>query len=172
MTAIGYDIIISLYYNNNKETEMFSKGKIDIVLPKTSFSPGDNISGNVILALKKPVKAREVNISLIGEQTTTRGGITSTEQSKSTTRIYEFKQRLDGEKEYNKKTEYSFEIKLPADILSRQPQMPQARGALGQGLKIAQAITGFGAWTSWYLLARIDIPGGIDISKKAQIAIG
>ena len=49
---------------------MFGKGKIDINIPKTDFLPGDKISGNVLLALKKPVKAREASISLIGEQTT------------------------------------------------------------------------------------------------------
>jgi len=151
---------------------MFGKGKIDITIAKTHFAPGDKISGNVAMALKKPVKAREVSISLIGEQTTTRGGITSTEQSKSTTRIYDFKHRLDGEKEYNKEIKYDFEIKLPADILSRQPQMPQASGVLGQGLKIAQAVTGMGVWSSWYLLAKLDVPGGMDISKKLQITIG
>lgn len=151
---------------------MFGKGKIDIIIPKTNFAPGDKISGNVVLTLKKPVKAREASISLIGEQTTTRGGTTSKEQSKSTQRIYDFKHKLDGEKEYDKEAKYDFEIKLPADILSRQPQMPQVSGALGQGLKIAQAITGIGVWSNWYLLARLDVPGGIDINKKVQITIG
>jgi len=151
---------------------MFGKGKIDIAIAKTHFAPGDKISGDVVLALKKPVKAREASISLIGEQTTTRGGITSTEQSKSTTRIYDFKHRLDGEKEYDREVKYTFEIKLPADILSRQPQMPQVSGVLGQGLKIAQAVTGMGVWSSWYLLAKLDVPGSMDISKKMQITIG
>ena len=151
---------------------MFGKGKIDIIVPKTNFAPGDKISGNVVLTMKKPVKAREASISLIGEQTTTRGGITGTEQSKSTQRIYDFKHRLDGEKEYDREARYDFEIKLPADILSRQPQMPQVGGALGHGLKIAQAITGMGVWSNWYLLAKLDVPGGMDISKKVQITIG
>jgi hypothetical protein len=151
---------------------MFGKGKIDIIIPKTNFAPGDKISGNVVLTLKKPVKAREASISLIGGQTTTRGGTTSKEQPESTQRIYDFKHKLDGEKEYDKEAKYDFEIKLPADILSRQPQMPQVSGALGQGLKIAQAIIGIGVWSNWYLLARLDVPGGIDINKKAQITIG
>lgn len=151
---------------------MFGKGKIDIIIPKTNFAPGDEISGRVVLAIKKLVKAKEVNISLIGEQTTTRGGIASQSQTKSTVRIYDFKQRLDGEKEYNQVSEYNFQIKIPADILNRQPQIPQVGGALGQGLKIAQAITGMGMWTNWYLLAKLDIPGGIDINKKVQITMG
>jgi hypothetical protein len=57
----------------------------------------------------------------IWEQTTIRGGITGTEQSKNTKRIYDFKYRLDGEKEYSGESKYDFEIKLPADILNRQP---------------------------------------------------
>jgi len=151
---------------------MFGKGKIDINIPKTDFLPGDKISGNVLLALKKPVKAREASISLIGEQTTIRGGVLGTEQSRNTQRVYDFRQRLDGEKEYNGEARYSFEIKLPEDILSRQPQVPQASGALGQGLKIAQAIAGIGVWSNWYLLAKMDVPGGMDINKKLQITIG
>jgi len=150
---------------------MFGKGKIDIIVSKTNFAPGEKITGSVVLSLKKPVKAREASISLIGEQTTTRGGITSNEQIKRTHRI-DFKHRLDGAKEYDKEAKYDFEIKLPADILSRQPQMPQVSGALGQGLKIAQAITGAGVWSGWYLLAKLDVSGGIDINKKVQITIG
>ena len=78
---------------------MFGKGKIDIQVSKTNFAPGDKITGSVVLTMKKPVKAREASISLIGEQTTTRGGFTSTEQTKSKQIIYNFKHSLDGAKE-------------------------------------------------------------------------
>jgi len=27
-------------------------------------------------------------------------------------------------------------------------------------------------WSSWYLLARLDIPGGMDMSRKVQVTIG
>jgi hypothetical protein len=53
---------------------MFEKGKIDIAIPKTNFNLGDTISGNVALTMKKPVKARELSISLFGDQTTSQGG--------------------------------------------------------------------------------------------------
>jgi hypothetical protein len=52
----------------------FDKGKINITIQKTNYAPGDTISGNVALTLKKPVKAKEVSISLIGEEVTTGGG--------------------------------------------------------------------------------------------------
>jgi len=160
---------------------MFGKGKINIVIPKAHFVPGDTISGSVALMLKKPVKAREVSISLIGEQKTTqRKGMTGNQNMSTTTqrtRIYDFKQQLDSEKEYSQGQEYQFEIKVPADILNAKSQMPELGGKLGQGLKIAQAAAAMtGAiplqQTKWYLLAKLDIPGGLDIKKKADVTIG
>jgi len=162
---------------------LFGKGKINISLQKTGYAPGDTISGNVALALKKPVKARGVTISLIGEQKNTKvGGMMGNQsQGMSTTtkniRIYDFKHQLDSEKEYSQGQEYHFEIKIPADILSAKPQMPELGGKLGQGLKVAQAAAAMtGAipfqQTKWYLLAKLDIPGGMDITKKADVTIG
>ena len=160
---------------------MFGKGKINIALQKTGYAPGDTISGNVALTLKKPVKAREVSISLIGEQKTTqRKGMTGNQGMSTTSqriRIYDFKQQLDSEKEYNQGQEYRFEIKIPADILRAKPGIPELGGKLGQGLKVAQAAAAMTGviplqQTKWYLLAKLDIPGGMDIKKKADVTIG
>jgi len=160
---------------------MFGKGKINIAIQRTGYAPGDTVSGNVTLTLKKPVRARGVSISLIGEQKNTRvGGMPGSKDMSTTTqriRIYDFKQQLDSEKEYSQGQEYRFEIKIPADILSTKPQMPELGGKLGQGLKIAQAAAAMtGAiplqQTKWYLLAKLDIPGGMDIKKTADITIG
>jgi hypothetical protein len=160
---------------------MFDKGKINIGIQRSHYTAGDIIAGKVNLTLKKPVKAKELSISLIGEQTSTRVGgmIGSSTKSTSTehTRIYDFKQQIDGEKEYTKEADYGFEIKIPADILSIKPQMPELGGVAGQGLKIAQAaaaMTGTIPFqrTKWYLLAKLDIPGGLDIKRKADITIG
>jgi hypothetical protein len=160
---------------------MFGKGKINIAIQKTGYAPGDTISGNVALTLKKPVKARGVSISLIGEQKNTRvGGMVGSGDMSTTTqriRIYDFKLQLDSEKEYSQGQEYRFEIKIPADILSTKPQMPELGGKLGQGLKVAQAAAAItGAipiqQTKWYLLAKLDIPGGMDIKKTADITVG
>jgi hypothetical protein len=168
----------------------FGKGKIDITIQKTNYAPGDTISGSVALTLKKPVKAKEVSISLIGEEVTTggggkvgwgggrtSGGIGTMGGGGSTKieRIYDFKQQLDSEKEYSQGGEYHFEMKIPADILSMGPQMPE--GALGQVLKVGQTIAAITGAISrqrlqWYLLAKLDIPGGLDISKKVDITIG
>jgi hypothetical protein len=170
------------------------KGKINIAIQKFNYAPADTISGNVALTLKKPVKAREMNISLVGEQlvTNTQGisrkgimmgdrqmtegmmrpmmrrrwgseGTTIGARSEKSTmtehvRIYDFKQQLDGEKEYSQGQEYYFfEMKIPADILGMRPQ---TKGSI-QSYPV-----------KWYLLAKLDIPGGLDISKKVDITIG
>lgn len=171
-----------------------SKGKIDISIQKFNYAPGDTISGNVALTLKKPVEAREMSISLIGEQLIThtqdisrrgimmggggmREGImrpmmseswgsegivigTRSEKSAMTERVHvhDFKQQLDGEKEYSGGPEYYFfEMKIPADILNIRAQMT--------GVIPSSPI-------KWYLLAKLDIPRGLDISKKVDITIG
>jgi len=166
---------------------MFSKGKIDITIQKNHYAPGDIISGNVSLTLKKRVKAREVSISLIGEHKTTQtttgvggpmgGGGMSMSTTTKTVRIYDFKQQLDSEKEYNQGREYHFEIKIPADTLSMRPLTSEVESKLGQVLKVAQtaaALTGAIPFQriKWYLLAKLDVPGGLDINKKVDITIG
>jgi len=166
---------------------MFGKGKINIAIQKTHYAPGDIISGDVALTLKKPVKAREVSISLIGEHKTRRqprrvggpmgGGGMSMSTTTKTIRIYDFKQQLDSEKEYSQGGEYHFEIKIPADTLSMRPLMSEQEGKLGQVLKVAQtaaAMTGAIPFQriKWYLSAKLDIPGGLDISRKVDVTIG
>jgi len=146
-----------------------AKGKIAISIQRFNYAPGDTISGNVALTLKKPVKAREVSILLVGEQQITQEQYTESRSiifghkksrgtSTNTESVYEFKQQLDGEKEYSQGQEYYlFEIKIPADILDKEVQM-------------TGAIQSFPAM--WYLVAKLDIPGGLDISKRVQITIG
>jgi len=152
---------------------MFGKGKIEVAIPKTHFAPGDTISGKVVLTLKKPVKAKEASISLVGEQAITRGGgLAGGERKQETERFYDFKVSLDGEKEYGKRVEYPFEMKIPADILSARGQLPQPGGKVGQAVKIAQVVAGAGVSTRWYLLAKLDVPRGIDVKKKTDVIIG
>jgi len=154
---------------------MIGKGKIDIAIPKTNFNPGEVISGIATLTMKKPAKARRFTISLIGEQKIT-GMDTSRSRTTRTVRIYDFEQQLDGEKEYKEGGVYPFEIKIPEDVLEQQkmPQMPQLEGKLGIALSIAQSLAGMGITkrTSWYLIARLDIPWGTDIKERVQITIG
>ena len=189
---------------------MFGKGKINIAIQKTNHAPGDTISGNLTLALKEPVKAKGVSIFLIGEEIKLGGGgilqLISTGGKLLVKRerrgIYDYKQLLDGEREYSGGREYNFKIKIPADI----PYVPKAKGEPGQVQKVANTATAIiglkplqetpepegkqNRWqeiaketaavaglitlqrTKWYLLAKLDIPRGLDISKKVEVTIG
>ena len=150
---------------------MFDKGKIEVAIPKNHFAPGDTISGKVTLTIKKPVAAKEVSITLIGERTTTHGGgLAGGDRRQEKQRVYDFKVSLDGEKEYDKGGEYPFEIKIPPDILNMGG--PQLAGAAGQAIRIAQVVTGSGRSTKWHLQAKLDIPRGIDVKKDVDITIG
>jgi len=161
---------------------MFGRGKIDISIKKASFAPGDTISGSVDLTLRKAVKAREMTISLVGEYMTTEtrrgfrvsgsGNITGAmhwgrmdrrmlmsdaitksaptydfETDTKTVRICGFKEQLDGEGEYSQSRRYHFEIIIPAD------------------LPISSIV-------KWYLLAKLDVHYGPDLSKKIRLKIG
>ena len=158
---------------------MFSRGKLDISIRKIGYRPGDTISGTVTLTLSKPVRAREMTLSLRGEYITTmtarvvgpvpaarpKGGLLLTrgrmlqsnetrkippsyhyKKSTRTVRICGFKEQLDGEGEYSQSRRYDLEIKIPTD-------------------------TPTSSVVSWYLLAKLDIPHGRDVTKKVPITI-
>jgi hypothetical protein len=85
---------------------------------------------------------------------------------------------MDSEKEYGEGQQYyAFEMKIPVDTLSMRPQIAEMESKLGQVLKVAQtaaAMTGAIPFQriKWYLVAKLDIPGGLDIGKKGDITIG
>jgi len=150
------------------------EGKVNLQLNKTQFSQGETISGNIQLELKKPKQAKRMFIEFYGEQKqrTRTGGIAmgigrSTRPSKTrtdTVRIFEFSQDLDIEKEYAGNETYSFEIKIPTDLLARRPE-----GAVGTMMDVAKMLGGIYA-PKWYVRAALDVTG-LDIAKRIQINI-
>ena len=122
----------------------------------------------VELKLKKPTSAKELSIAIIGEQRTSQ--TTHRGHSSRTMKVFDFKQPLDGEKEYSadQPLNYPFQIKLPDDLLTRQGQL---EGKLGAVLKVAQAMSGTRSRITWYLIARLAV-SGFDITKKLQVNIG
>jgi len=147
----------------------FGKGKIEIQVPKFNFSPGETIDGNVILTLDKPMKAKGVTIELIGTKKSSSLNMSKGRHSSSKTTIFNFKQPLDGEKEYSaSELKYKFQIKIPNDVLTQQAFGADIAGTL---IKSAQILTGTSSRINWYLIARLDIPWKIDVSKKLQINI-
>jgi hypothetical protein len=151
----------------------FLRGKIDIVLEKFSFSPGETIKGKVLIDLKKPTRARQLKIGFYGLRiikeriTDARGNPTIRTRREF---IHKFEIPLDGEKEYQK-GEYQFEIKIPQDInVEKKPK----EGILGTIFKAAEVLSqasGMTSRTEWYLEAVLEIPMAFDMKKRASINI-
>jgi sporulation-control protein spo0M len=147
----------------------FGKGKIDIVIERYNFSPGETIKGNIILKLKEPTHAKALKVGLLGEKSVTEtrmiNGRTTTNNRNVT--VFNFEMPLDGEKDYTE-GEYDFELKVPTNLA--QPSLPQS--AVGDVIKTIQILAGRESNVRWYVVAKLDIPMGIDVSKKIQINIG
>jgi len=147
----------------------FGKKQIDVVLEKYNFSAGETIKGKVLLTLDKIIHAKQLRVALIGERTSTlpqrkSDGNMHPKQRKEY--IFNFQMPLDGEKDYQQ-GEYTFEIKIPANVLQNIP----LEGKAGVILKTIQALSTAGSRISWYVQANLDIPMGFDVSKKVQINI-
>ncbi|MEM0465250.1 MAG: hypothetical protein QXW97_00945 [Candidatus Pacearchaeota archaeon] len=142
-----------------------SKGKIDIILDNYNYSPGDTINGKINLIIKKPVKAKELNIRLIGKRTDIRYNTQQRRNDINENTIFDFKQIIAGEKEYQPSEQtFDFKIKIPQDINKK------IEGLFGNIVKTAQILSGSTTQIKWYLIANLEIPG-INISKKVQVNI-
>lgn len=145
------------------------KGNMKLELNKFSFSPGEEITGKVVMTLKKPVQARGVNIVLVAEQKTTNVGFSS-QGAKTQTKVekvVEVPIPLDGEKEYGTQPyEYTFSVKVP-DV--KNAQAPE--GALGTAVKAAAYLTQGAHALNWYVEAKLDVPKGFDLGKKQAITV-
>lgn len=162
------------------------KDEIDIVLDKQTFSSGDAITGKVILHLKKPRKAKALNVYLfaidktngmymgnpmIGNPMMNRGfGGPGVGYNQSEAKIYNFKLNLDGEKEYGtEQKEYQFELKIPM----ANSGTSQQGGFAGNAGKVLGMLSGMNPGViSWFLKADLEEHLGIGISKKIQLSVG
>jgi len=141
------------------------KGKVEIQLEKLSFSSGEDITGKVILKLKKPVESKALYVQIIGENKTTPYNRTSPGMSRSsnTNRIYEFRQNISGQKLYPAgESYYDFKLKAPSISSSRNISI-NFKNPL-------QTLQGNNSVVNWYIIAGLDIPG-IDISKRMNIQV-
>jgi hypothetical protein len=145
--------------------------QMTLKLEKYDYKPGDTIKGVVGLILKKPTKARKLEVALLGKvKTTHRDADGDTHTSDKI--VYDFTLPLDGEKEYQNR-EYPFEIKIPPDILSSPNQQLQQNleGKLGSiGSILGQMVTGQRP-IHWLVHAHLDIPMKLDVGKSQDIVI-
>ena len=147
--------------------KLFESDEMALKLEKDYFKPGDTIKGIINLSLKKPIRARKLNVALIGKVKTT-----YQDQTKDET-VYEYILELDGQKEYQIQ-QYPFEIKIQQDILEAKSPGQE----LAMGLRNALGVIGSFIdevaplpKPRWFVKANLDIPLNIDINKTQDIVI-
>ena len=150
----------------------FLRGKIDIVLEKFSFSPGETIKGKVLIDLKKAIRAKQLKIGFYGlkiftERVQTQKGAETKTRKEF---IHKFEMPLDGEKEYQK-GEYQFEIKIPEDIKVEKKPKEGILGTIFKAAEVLSQASGMTSRTEWYLETVLEIPMAFDMKKRASINI-
>lgn len=144
----------------------FGRGKVELKLEKMAFAPGDVIKGQLVMNLKKPLKAKKAYVRLYAEVGTTQ--MTGRGTSSTTQKIYDFTQELDKEKEYpaGEKT-YDFEIAIPKESISTAGAL---QGKAGTAVKAASLLMGRMQNIKWVLKGGLDT-FGFDFAKTMQLSI-
>jgi hypothetical protein len=151
---------------------LFGKDKITLTLEKYDYKPGDKIKGTVKLNLKKPTKARKLEVSFIGTKTDKQTGMgigptASNNRQTRTIKVYDFTIPLDGEKNYQEE-EYSFEIKIPDDIHQTAQKL---NGKIGTAITALKTISGVYSRVDWYVKSELDVPMSLDVKKSQKIVL-
>lgn len=137
----------------------FWKGNIEFDMPQETFARHEFIRGRVILSLKKPIKARGFYINLVGMELVRDG------EDETWNTFFHNTIHHSGDGLFSS-GEYEFEIEVPNEAMhgmSLRPRKPE--GALKEIL-IATAPR---RQIEWHIIARLDIPMGLDISEKKRI---
>ena len=151
---------------------LFGPEKITLMLEKYNYAPGDTIKGNVTLNLKKPTKARKMEVSFLGtrkEKTRNSKGQTSYR----TTEVFNFTMPLGPEKEYQNES-FPIEIKIPSDVVQqcKAPSTPELDGTLGKVVAVGSALSGNRYYpVEWMVRAQLDVPMKFDVKKTQKIIL-
>jgi len=148
---------------------LFGPDKITITLERFNFKPGEKIKGKVKLNLKKPTKARKLEIGLFGERKERYRSADGKINTKNVI-IYDFKISLGAEGEYQTE-EYPFEIPIPSNILSLDARK-NLSGSLGAAIDVLSTMSGQRIFpVEWFVKSQLDVPMMFDIKKEQKIVI-
>jgi hypothetical protein len=151
---------------------LFGTDKISLTLEKYYFKPGDKIKGTVKLYLKKPTKAKKLEVSFIGTKKDIQTGMgigptASDSRQTKTIKVYDFTLPLDGEKNYQEE-EYSFELKIPEDIFQTAQKL---NGKIGTAITALKTISGVYSSVDWCVKSELDVPMSLDVKKSQKIVL-
>ncbi len=160
------------------------EGTLIIDFIRNSYLPGEAVKGRIRLNLDKPIKARRLLISLIGEEwidVSCGSGKNRTSKSEEV-EIHREDIELSGEGMYSA-VEKTFEFRIPEDApptIWMHPSDPSA-GTMkqkGWGFKYSLSVFSLsigpgsrGAGFRWIVHAKMDIPWGIDKNTREEIFV-
>jgi len=140
----------------------FGKGKVELALNSTNPAFGEIITGTASMQLKSQQQARGFIVQLLAERSVTRSEYRNGKHYNDThtETVYQSEQQLGGEGPYGTQPyQFQFQMKLP-----QQSEIPGASGGFWN------ALSGVGK-PNWYVVAKLDIPNGMDVSKKLKISV-
>ncbi|RME15852.1 MAG: hypothetical protein D6797_05755 [Bdellovibrio sp.] len=135
------------------------EGRVEVMLDKDSYKPGEKIHGKVNLVLNKPKEARELRVRLIQEVKERRG-------DKSYTRKDIIGEVILGGKQEYSTSNYEFELTVPnigGLKVDENSPVGMLKGALETFGVVPRRI--------YYVEVSLDLPLSFDISKKVHINI-
>ncbi len=145
------------------------EGKIELELNTHSLTPGGKISGKLKLDLNAPKKAKELRVELIGEQKQSqiRVGSGGARSSSKTVVVFRSMQKLGGEQEYTS-GDYDFELDCPP---KEEPKEEVQQEGLAGAIVGAAKMLSNKKPVEYSVVASLDIPMSMDITKKTRIAV-
>ena len=144
----------------------YLKGSITISLPRTGFSPGEQVEGSFQLLTRREVRGNDFTAALVASETTRERGYNG--KSRTHTReIFRTGQTLEQGKVYpaGYTANYEFKIAVPSG------QAPaRSDSMLGQALGALSTLGGLGRRISWKVEVRLDAEG-VDLASTQNITV-
>jgi len=146
--------------------------KIQISLNKTTFSPGEIIIGNLSLKFIQPIKARSLKIIFLVEKRVAQPSRDGPKEQGY--EMYRSEKILSGEKEYSVEN-YNFQFQIPQDIKTKLLNWKESEYFVKTQKIIEslglQSFVRLQAYDKFFIEAKLDMPLGLDISKRLDIQI-
>lgn len=144
------------------------RGKIKLSMPRTTFNPGDTISGNLDLQTKKAIEGNKLIVSLIGQQVTKTFKEGKSGGHSRTTEVYRDEVLLEESKSYPA----GFTSTHPFEISAPDMNTPEfLNSTAGQALTMAYRLfSNRSTRFKWKVEGRLDAKG-IDLAASKPVVI-
>ena len=138
------------------------KGKVDLMLDKVTFSPGETMTGKITLKLRNPLQAKALVVGLRATRTVRSGKSTTTKT------LFDLPKTISGEQLYAQgETSYDLKYEIPQNVLNNA-------GVKTGNETIDTMMTAVSSFTQgvihWEVYTYLDI-AGFDLKKTVTVNI-